>query len=310
MPRSMRSFSNLWGLAPWSTIHRGERTDQPAPAVGLSLFPTSGLVRATRARNEDVIRALTTNAYLGNGNALCRVLGRYKMFVDTNDVGLSAHLMIDGYWEMWLTEAMVDTIKPGMLAVDVGANLGYFSILMAELVGEAGQVHAFEPNETVVRKLRRSSSANGFRRRIHAHAVALADAEVDHHFVVQDDDPKNAFIIRAAPGTPQAPDMLKTRRMDSFEDLLLADVVKIDADTAEQAIWRGMRGIFDQKRPMTVFLEFNAVRYHDPKGFLDEILAEGFTLSIVHLTEGIKDIEIEELVTSGDGEDQMLIIRR
>ncbi len=73
------------------------------------------------------MRALCESAYLGDETALCRVLGRYKMFVDTSDNSLSPHLMLDGYWEMWLTEALARAIRPGMTVVDVGANLGYFT---------------------------------------------------------------------------------------------------------------------------------------------------------------------------------------
>ena len=50
---------------------------------------------------------------------------------------------------MWLTEAVEAALKPGMVAIDVGANVGYFSMLMAERVGSAGRVQAFEPNPSM-----------------------------------------------------------------------------------------------------------------------------------------------------------------
>ena len=43
------------------------------------------------------MRCLCQSAYLGGDSALCRALGRYKIFVDTQDVGLSSHIMLDGY---------------------------------------------------------------------------------------------------------------------------------------------------------------------------------------------------------------------
>lgn len=57
------------------------------------------------------------------------------MFVDTDDLSLSMHLISEGYWEFWLTEVVAKLVKPGMTAVDIGANLGYFSLMMGELVG-------------------------------------------------------------------------------------------------------------------------------------------------------------------------------
>jgi hypothetical protein len=120
-------------------------------------FEISQLLTHPRGQNEAIIRSLCRNAFLGNATSLCTVLGRYKMFVDSEDVGLSAHLLMDGYWEMWATEVMAQLIKPGMVVADVGANLGYYTVLMGELVGETGAVHAFEPNPAMTRSPRRRS---------------------------------------------------------------------------------------------------------------------------------------------------------
>jgi hypothetical protein len=43
------------------------------------------------------------------------------MYVDSQDFGLSPHLMLDGYWEMWVTEALVSLVRPGMVVADIGA---------------------------------------------------------------------------------------------------------------------------------------------------------------------------------------------
>ncbi|WP_204307571.1 hypothetical protein, partial [Enterobacter hormaechei] len=70
-----------------------------------------------RTENEAAIRSLCTNAYLGDGRALVRVLGRYKMFVDTRDVDIGAHLLLDGFWEMWVTELLPQLIRPGAVCI-------------------------------------------------------------------------------------------------------------------------------------------------------------------------------------------------
>jgi FkbM family methyltransferase len=282
--------------------------------AGIRLFHLDHLRSHPRQRNEAVIRQLCANAYLGEGRSLCRVLGRYKMIVDTYDVGLSSHLLLDGYWEMWLTELLTDLVKPGMKVVDVGANLGYFSLLMADLVGPQGQVHAFEPNADLARRMTQSLAINGFEGIATVHEQALADVEADVLLVVPADEPKNAHLLPA--NHPVSADestesrLLRTRRLDSYSELLDADIVKIDADTSEQAIWHGMAGILQGDRPLTIVLEFARVRYADPGAFIDQILSDGFSLAEITLEDGIQPTNKEAILAAPSTDDVMLLLTR
>ena len=114
---------------------------------------------------EALCRAQAQPLYLGDNSALCRVLSRYKLLLDTRDRGFAAHVLLDGYWEMWLTIFMCRHIQPGMVVIDVGANFGYYTVLMADLVGPEGHTFAIEPNPVVAALLRQSVTLNGFRSR-------------------------------------------------------------------------------------------------------------------------------------------------
>lgn len=274
------------------------------------LFDTARLQREHRNANQNVIRSLCANAYLGEGSALCRVLGRYKMFVDTTDVGLSSHLLLDGFWEMWLTEAMSAVLKPGMVAIDVGANLGYFTLLMADRVGPTGAVHAFEPNPPIADRLDKSIDINGFRDRVTLHREPLSrENGLNVKLAIPKGEPKNAHITEDLSVGDGAP--LVTRRLDSFAELLEADVIKIDAEGAELDIWHGMAGLFERAaKPLTIFLEFAAVRYPDPAAFLDEVVANGFSLGDVSFTDGVRRLTREQILAAPAAVDQMLMLRR
>jgi FkbM family methyltransferase len=54
-------------------------------------------------------------------------------------------------------------LQPGMVVVDVGANIGYFTLIFAARVGSSGQVHAFEPTAKVAERLRYNVTLNGFK---------------------------------------------------------------------------------------------------------------------------------------------------
>ncbi|MDB5662059.1 MAG: methyltransferase FkbM family [Sphingomonas bacterium] len=272
-------------------------------------FDLRRLTRPKRQRFQGRIRQLTQFAYLGDGVGLCRVLGRYKLYVDTQDVGVSSHLMLDGYWELWVTEVLVAHLRRGMVAVDVGANLGYFTMVMADLVGASGKVHAFEPNPSVVRHLRRSTHVNGFRERVAIYSDPLG--EHDGERVVLDVPDFYPGGTTTVPAPADAEDgVLTMRRMDSYPELADADIIKIDAEGAEQAIWRGMTGIFARRRPMMILLEFVRGRYDDPEGFVDEMIAEGFALNQVTATKSLRPITRREILDLPPEEDIMLILVR
>ena len=171
---------------------------RPADVAAGRLFQLGELGAQPRQHNEAVIRQLCANAYLGEGRSLCRVLGRYKMIVDPGDVGLSSHLLLDGYWEMWLTELLARIVRPGMVAADVGANLGDVTLRMADLVGPTGRVHAFEAKADLARRLEQSVAVNGFHDVVTVHAQALADAEADMLLLVPPGEPKNGYLLPAA----------------------------------------------------------------------------------------------------------------
>lgn len=273
-----------------------------------AIFDIWALRSGDRWRHEAVIRGLCQTAYLGDHTAICRVLGRYKMFVDTKDVGVASHLMLDGYWEMWNTEAIVGLIKPGMTAMDVGAHCGYFSLLLADLVGPEGRVLSFEPNPPIAELLRRSVAVNGFDGRTSVYEVALGDQGGSAILDVPRNEPKNAHVVQgvAGPGMVEVP----LQRADRIAGASVADFIKIDAEGAEQAIWKGLEGILQQQRPLTILLEFAGVRYADPASFLDEILAYGFNLAEVDLVGGIQDRTRDQVLNASPVIDQMLLLSR
>jgi FkbM family methyltransferase len=271
----------------------------------LPLVSLATLNPADRFANEAAIRALCLVAPAGPDANLCRVLGRYKLYVDPHDDGLAPHLMLDGYWEMWVTEALAELIRPGMVVADVGANVGYFSVLMADLVGPTGRVIAFEPNPAVAALLARGITANGFAERATLVPDPLGGKEgAPVSLVVPPGDPKNAHVV---PGEGGA---LTTRRLDGDRDWSAIELVKIDVEGAEEAVWTGMEGLLAGTTLRTVLLEFTPIRYADPGAFLDRLLAPGFTLGRIDPIRGIESVTAAEVLAGDPHLDQMLVLRR
>ena len=147
-----------------------------------------------RARWENACRRLAFNARLSGDDVLCRVLGRYTFVVAASDVGLAPHLIAYGFWEIWVTRLIASRVREGMTCLDVGANVGYYSVLMADLVGQTGQVIAVEPIPTTFRLLSRNLAHNGFLRSLEGMLplALFAAASGEATLIMPQGEPKNA----------------------------------------------------------------------------------------------------------------------
>lgn len=238
----------------------------------VELYPNH-LASWPRSTVESAIRRRAQTVYLGNGIVLARVLGRHKMFLRSADRGFACHVMLDGFWEMWLTQHLARCLKPGMTVVDVGANFGYFTLLMGDAVGETGRVIAVEPNPDTEALLQETVLLNGHRSRTRIVPQALGASAGRALLFAPDGEPKNATLTETTELQGGQTIEVTTVTLDEVAlECKKVDLVKIDAEGAEVDIVAGMRRLIARDHPALV-LEFNAARYPDPRAFLDELLA-------------------------------------
>ncbi|GGC80177.1 FkbM family methyltransferase [Undibacterium terreum] len=95
------------------------------------------------------------------GNIQKAVVDGLPMFIDLADRDLGIPLS-QGTYEPNVTKVMREALKPGMNVLDIGANIGYYSVIAASLVGQAGIVYAVEPNSSNVKLIELSKRENGF----------------------------------------------------------------------------------------------------------------------------------------------------
>lgn len=119
----------------------------------------------SRDAGEEYARSMATS-YTHGDLITCRVLGRYRVTGEACNEDIMPCLILDGFWEAWLTRMLLGYVKPGYVCVDIGANVGYYTLLMAELVGSIGKVHAYEPEPVSFDLLCHNVIANGFNSRV------------------------------------------------------------------------------------------------------------------------------------------------
>ena len=99
--------------------------------------------------------------YLGENLALTRVLGMFKMLVDTTDSTAACHLIADGFWDMGVTHFIRSVLHTRMRFADLGAGSGYFSLIAADAVGSRGQVCGIEADPRNFELLSKNIEMNG-----------------------------------------------------------------------------------------------------------------------------------------------------
>jgi len=146
-------------------------------------------------------------------------------------------------------------LRPGDNVVDVGANVGLYSLWAANLIGEAGEVHAFEAAPRTVTRLRENLALNDLQSRVVVHEAAVSDVEGELEFYV-DLDVSNQVV----PAGTQAPGQ---SRVETVRAAALAEVLpdieyslgKVDVEGMEVLALKGWAPVLERGNPPVLLLE-------------------------------------------------------
>ena len=86
---------------------------------------------------------------------------QFSLYLHPSRDLVSRTLEATGSWEPFETQLFSRLIQPGDVVLDAGANLGYYTVIASQRVGEQGRVYAFEPDAENVRLLKKNVSING-----------------------------------------------------------------------------------------------------------------------------------------------------
>jgi FkbM family methyltransferase len=167
------------------------------------------------------------------------------------DAGPSNPEYETGANELPVQEVVASCLGPGAVFVDVGANVGFFSVIAARLVGSAGTVVAFEPVPKNAALIRRNAARNGFRQ-VTVVEKAVADREGSGRLVLAAYAGGSALDFVAPP--PDAcgrldVDLVTLDGWLAERPGLRPDLVRIDVEGAELAVLQGMADTLSRLRP-------------------------------------------------------------
>jgi FkbM family methyltransferase len=257
---------------------------------------------SSRFELEDVSRRRAAGVYYGEHRMLCRLLGEYLAFVDTRDFMLAPRVVLDGFWEAWVTLALARYIQPGFHCVDVGANYGYYTLLMAAACERVGRVLACEPNPLLAETYVPGNLAlNGFRDRVEICQKVIGNRNAEQvDFVLHHGDYATSSLERWAyphrSENIQVPATTLDSALARWERL---DLVKIDAEGAEALVWEGMQETLKRFPHAAVLVELHLQR--DPPqvtSFLHQLERDGYSLRYLNYDGDVAPIDPATVVAN------------
>lgn len=247
--------------------------------VGVVLEP---FVRRARGRG------LTKNRYAWKTHRLIwRGTRSNRVIIDGHDYQLDlgdALALASGSYAPAEKDWYNKHVRPGDVVVEAGANIGYFTLILARLVGETGRVISYEPDPALAAILRRNVAFNGYRN-VTVREAACSDAEGDTTFYRS---PVSTGDNRLFPhGANDDSFAVKVVRLD--DDLArlevpVVDVLKMDIQGAEPLAMSGFSAHLTSNPPREMLIEFMPSGMlgmgNDPVAMIEAIEAAGFEITV------------------------------
>lgn len=151
-----------------------------------------------------------------------------------------------------LTDIFRKEIKKGMVVVDIGANIGFYSILASKLVGSKGKVYAFEPEQKNYNRLVKNLKRNRCRNVVPLN-LAVGEKKGELKLYINPDNPSDHCTYDRGHGHTS-----ETITVTSIDAQVQGrvDFIKMDIQGFEESALKGMKETFSRNRHLKLITEF------------------------------------------------------
>jgi FkbM family methyltransferase len=263
----------------------------------------SGLTRRVESLQAKLDEWPPRTAYLGDHTALVETRWGGILLIDSRESVLGPALLLKGLWEPDVTRWFQETLRPGQVLVDVGANIGYYSVLGSKLVGNAGHVFAVEAHPRMAELLHRNVIVNALHNVTTLHKAAWSSHDVlEFHM-------RRHFAANSSAGSlgteglqtlDDTEDLVKVEAEpldDMLSDAPSVDVIKIDVEGAEVQVVNGLVRTLGAHPEVKVMFEWSPGQLemvgNDPSELIGLMRGHGFRLRLME--RGLAEVEDSEL---------------
>lgn len=217
--------------------------------------------------------------YIGNNKMLVKVVYNGMLTISATDLSLMPSLVTNGYIEMPLTKFFINNVKPGCTVVDIGTNVGYFTILAGMLVGNKGKVYGYEANVNVFHLLQDNVSMNWLTQQIQIQNKAIYSKNTNLEFnvstIFQGDSSINNNSMNDLIDNSFTTVNVEAVSLDKeLRNIKSIDLLKIDIEGGEYHAFLGMLEVIEQKKIKKVIFEWNKKMLGEDAGPFADLLKD------------------------------------
>jgi FkbM family methyltransferase len=272
-----------------------------------------GLRRTPIARWQWLGR-LHANFAVRLGKAESVAVGPFRVFVDPRDRVIAKKLILYGGYEQREIDLLCSLVRPGDCVLDIGANIGLYSLALSRAVGPEGRVIAFEPDPDNATLLRRNLEANRCAN-VTVLEYALGDASREVR-LYESEDNRGALSTSDVLGVGEDHAIsVHMRRGDAVlaELGVQARVAKIDVEGAEPLVIAGLGAQLPQVLMFEFVPQLLRAAGRNPAEFLHKLRSAGYSLAAVDPETGrVRDLTPAELAAGAvtEAADRNILARR
>jgi FkbM family methyltransferase len=188
------------------------------------------------------------------------------------------HLGLRGTEEKWFLEQHV---RPGMHVADIGANQGLYTLLISDIVGSEGSVHAFEPDACLFASLRKNCEANRASN-VALHNVALGRVPGEMKMYRSRVNSGDNRLAKSRHSNWFEEVQVRVAPLDSILEGRHIDFIKIDVQGWEHQVFLGMERLLRDNPAVRIYFEYWPLGLANagcpPLDCLRHLTSQGFTL--------------------------------
>lgn len=232
------------------------------------------------------------------------------MVLDKNDSDVSTQIKEYGWYqdEKLETKVFKNCLKPGMTVLDLGANIGFYSMFARSIVGTKGRVFAFEPSPLNASLIRASANANSFDN-VTVIEAAVADRVGNAPLYLSPETySEHSLLNLESKYDPRWKNQKIDVRVVTVDDYLKktvgnfkVDFIKMDIEGSESRALKGMKKVLDENIHIILMTEFwpNGFKEDNmsPRHFLETLHKAGFLIHHIDSFEKkVYEVTVDEMM--------------